>query len=241
MFNIEEFAEKIEKTIGEKFENKNLLVEAFVHRSFINENKDFPISSNERLEFLGDAILEFVVTEFLFSKFPDKKEGELTSLRAALVNTESLYNTAEKLGFGKLILLSKGERERQSEKAKKSIMADTFEAFLGALYLEKGPDKVKDFTKRNLLVKIDDIIEKKLYKDPKSLLQELVQERFSITPSYKILEEWGPDHDKHFVAGVYINDRLISKGEGTSKQEAELEAARKALENYNNLLSNNKL
>lgn len=241
MFNIEEFAEKIEKTIGEKFENKNLLVEAFVHRSFINENKDFPISSNERLEFLGDAILEFVVTEFLFSKFPDKKEGELTSLRAALVNTESLYNTAEKLGFGKLILLSKGERERQSEKAKKSIMADTFEAFLGALYLEKGPDKVKDFTKRNLLVKIDDIIEKKLYKDPKSLLQELVQERFAITPSYKILEEWGPDHDKHFVAGVYINDRLISKGEGTSKQEAELEAARKALENYNNLLSNNKL
>lgn len=241
MFNIEEFAEKIEKTIGEKFENKNLLVEAFVHRSFINENKDFPISSNERLEFLGDAILEFVVTEFLFSKFPDKKEGELTTLRAALVNTESLYNTAEKLGFGKLILLSKGERERQSEKAKKSIMADTFEAFLGALYLEKGPDKVKDFTKRNLLVKIDDIIEKKLYKDPKSLLQELVQERFSITPSYKILEEWGPDHDKHFVAGVYINDRLISKGEGTSKQEAELEAARKALENYNNLLSNNKL
>ncbi len=219
----------LEKKLNINFKDKDLLITAFCHRSFLNENPDFPLSHNERLEFLGDAVLELVVTEYLYKNYPQKNEGELTNWRAALVNARMLSEIAKDLGFNDFLLLSRGE-EKETGKGRMYILANTFEAFIGALYLDQGYKICKDFIERYLIVKLPEIIEKGLFKDAKSRFQEEAQERVGITPTYKVLEEFGPDHAKHFIVGVFLKDELVAKGEGSSKQEAELEAAKKALE-----------
>lgn len=219
----------LETKLNLNFKNKNLLIEAFCHRSFLNEHPEIKISHNERLEFLGDAVLELVVTEYLLKKYPQNSEGELTSWRAALVNAKTLGETAKELGFEDFLLLSKGE-EKEKGKARMYILANTFEALIGALYLDQGYKICQKFIKKNLIEKkLPIILEKKLYKDPKSRFQEEAQERLGITPTYKVLKEWGPDHAKHFLVGVFLKEDLIAKGEGSSKQEAEEKAAENAL------------
>jgi ribonuclease III len=219
----------LEEKLNLRFRNKDLLIQAFCHRSYLNENPDFRFEHNERLEFLGDAVLELVVTEYLFQKYPKKPEGELTNWRAALVNAKMLSEIARNLDFNEFLLLSKGEA-KELGKARMYILANTFEAFIGGLYLDQGYKVCQNFIEKNLIIKLPEIIEKGLYKDAKSRFQEEAQERLGITPNYKVIKEWGPDHDKHFVVGVFLKDDLIAQGEGSSKQEAELEAAKNALE-----------
>lgn len=219
---------KLEKKLNLKFKNQDLLIQAFVHRSYLNENPDFRLTHNERLEFLGDAVLELVVTDYLFKNYPDKPEGELTNWRAALVNSDQLSSVAQKLDLNIFLLLSKGEKKQQG-KARKYILADVFEALLGAIYLDLGLKKCEQFVKENLIKELPRILEEGLVKDPKSLFQEEAQDKVSITPVYEVLKEWGPDHAKHFVVGVFLEDALVAKGEGGSKLEAEQEAAEKAL------------
>ena len=223
----------LEKKLSLKFKNKDLLIQAFAHRSFLNENPDFKLSHNERLEFLGDAILEQVVTEYLFSKYPKKPEGVLTSWRAALVNAKMLAKIAQELDFNDFLLLSQGE-QKEMGRARQYILADTFEAFIGALYLDRGIKSCKKFVKEHLVKELPDIIKTGLYKDAKSGFQEQSQEKLGITPTYNVLKESGPDHAKRFIVGVYLKDKLVAKGEGFSKQEAEESAARRALEINNN-------
>jgi len=219
----------LEKKLNLKFKNKDLLVQAFCHRSYLNENPDFYLEHNERLEFLGDAVLELVVTKYLYQTYPKKPEGELTNWRAALVNAKMLSEIAKDLDFNDFLLLSKGEA-RELGKARQYILANTFEALIGAIYLDSEYKACEDFIKKYLTVKLPEIIEKGLFRDAKSRFQEEAQERVGITPTYKVLEEWGPDHAKHFIIGVFLDKELIAKGEGSSKQEAELEAAKEALE-----------
>ncbi len=219
----------LEKKLSLKFKNKDLLVQAFCHRSYLNENPKFYLEHNERLEFLGDAVLELVVTEYLYQTYPKKSEGELTNWRAALVNAKMLAEVAKSLDFNDFLLLSKGE-SREMGKARLYILANTFEAFIGAVYLDQGYKACQEFIKKYLIIRLPEIIEKGLFKDAKSHFQEEAQERVGITPVYKVLEEWGPDHAKHFIVGVYLGDELVAKGDGSSKQEAELEAAQNALE-----------
>lgn len=218
-----------EKKLNLKFKNKDLLTQAFVHRSYLNENPDFPLFHNERLEFLGDAVLELVVTEELYKEYPKKSEGELTNWRAALVNSKILSEIADELGFNDFLLLSRGET-KELGKSRKYILANTFEAMIGAIYLDQGYGVCRDLIKKHLIKELPLIIEKGLYKDAKSLFQEEAQEKVEITPTYKVLKEWGPDHAKHFIIGVFLEKELIAEGEGSSKQEAEDEAAKKALE-----------
>lgn len=225
--NVKEFS-LLEKKLGIKFKNKDLLTQAFVHRSYLNENPGLGLDQNERLEFLGDAVLELVVTEYLYSKYPDKAEGELTNWRASLVNAKILSSLAEELGFNNFLLLSRGEA-KELGKARQYILANTFEAFVGALYLDSGYEASDKFIKKCLLPKLPEIIEKKLYKDAKSHFQEEAQEKVGVTPSYKVIKEWGPDHQKKFTIGVYLDNELVAEGEGLSKQEAEEEAAKAAL------------
>ncbi|MDO8265199.1 MAG: ribonuclease III [Candidatus Parcubacteria bacterium] len=219
----------LEKKLKLKFKNQDLLIQAFIHRSYLNENPKFHLFHNERLEFLGDAVLELVVTDYLYQKYPEKPEGEMTNWRAALVNSKILGRIAEALEFNDFLLLSKGEK-KELGKARQYILANTFESVTGAIYLDQGYKVVYDFIKKNLLKELPHIISAQLYKDAKSLFQEEAQEKEGITPTYKALEEWGPDHAKHFIIGVYLNDRLIAKGEGSSKQEGEDSAAKNALE-----------
>jgi ribonuclease-3 len=219
---------ELEKKLGIEFKNKNILVQAFCHRSFLNENPDCGMGNNERLEFLGDAVLELVITEYLYGDFPDKSEGELTNWRAALVNAKMLSEIAKELGFNDFILLSRGESKEEG-KARQYILANTFESFIGALYLDLGYEICKDFIEKHVEKELPDIIKNGLYKDYKSKFQEEAQEVKGITPVYKVLEEWGPDHEKHFIVGVFLGEDLIAKGEGSSKQEAELAAAKEAL------------
>lgn len=220
---------KLEEKIGIEFKNKDLLTQAFTHRSYCNEHPDFPLSHNERLEFLGDAVLELVVTENLFRSYPDKPEGELTNWRAALVNSKILSKMARNLGFNDFLLLSRGEAKSEG-KARKYILADVSESFIGALYLDQGYETCQDFIEKHLMKELPQIIEKGLHRDAKSRFQEEAQERVGITPTYKVRKEWGPDHAKHFVIGAYLGDEMVVEGEGSSKQEAEEEAAQKALE-----------
>jgi ribonuclease-3 len=222
----------LEKKLDLKFKNKDFLIQAFTHRSYLNENPDFYLPHNERLEFLGDAVLELVVTEYLYQEYPKKSEGELTNWRAALVNAKMLSNLAQELDFNDFLLLSRGE-EKEMGKARQYILANAFEAFIGAIYLDQGYKPCQEFIKKHLLKKLPEIIEKGLFKDVKSRFQEEAQERVKITPSYKVLDEWGPDHAKHFIVGVFLGEELVAKGEGSSKQEAEEEAAREALETKN--------
>ena len=218
-----------EKRLNLKIKNKDLLTQAFVHRSYLNENSDFYLHHNERMEFLGDAVLELVVTDELYRQYPDKSEGELTNWRAALVNSKILSRIARELDFDDFLLLSKGQ-EKELGKARKYILANVFEAVIGALYLDAGYKVCQDFIKKHLMKELPNIIEKGLYKDAKSRFQEGAQEKTSITPSYKVLKEWGPDHAKRFTVGVFLKKELIAQGQGSSKQEAEEEAAQNALE-----------
>jgi ribonuclease-3 len=219
----------LEKKLGLRFKNKDFLIQAFIHRSYLNENPDFYLGHNERLEFLGDAVLELVVTESLYQKYPKKSEGELTNWRAALVNARTLGEVARDLDFNDFLLLSRGET-KELGKARQYILANTFEALIGAIYLDLGYKACQNFIKKHLVVKLPHIIKAGLFKDAKSRFQEEAQERVEITPNYKVLKEWGPDHAKHFVIGVFLGKELVSEGEGSSKQEAEEKAAQKALE-----------
>jgi len=218
----------LENKIEVVFKNKNLLKESLTHRSYINENPNWGLSHNERLEFLGDAVLELIVTENLFNKFPDSPEGELTSIRAALVNYQMLAIIAKNIELDNFILLSRGEA-KDIGKAREVILANAFEALLGAIYLDSGYEDAKKFIKTFVMNQLQEVVDKKLYQDPKSLLQEIVQDKFKVTPTYIVLSERGPDHAKIFQIGVHFGDKLIAEGEGLSKQEAEVEAAKNAL------------
>lgn len=218
----------LETTLGVVFTDKKLLHQALTHRSYINENPSFALGHNERLEFLGDAVLELVVTEALYLKFPDKPEGELTSFRASLVNSNMLSTIALDLGLNDFLQLSRGEA-KDVGRARQYILANTFEAVTGAIYLDQGYKAAEKFIIQVVMPRIDEVVSKKLYKDPKSGFQEEAQERVGLTPTYEVVREWGPDHDKHFVVGVYLGSELVAEGEGPSKQSAQEEAARLAL------------
>lgn len=219
----------LENNLKINFKNKDLLTQAFCHRSYLNENPNFRLSHNERLEFLGDAVLELITTENLYHRYPDKPEGELTGWRASLVNSNILSDLAKELNFEDYLLLSQGE-QKEKGRARKYILADTFEAFVGSLYLDQGYEACKKFIEKELIErKLPEILEKRLYKDPKSLFQEKAQELVGITPTYQTLNESGPDHEKRFVVGVFIEKELVAEGHGPSKHEAELDAAEKAL------------
>lgn len=222
-----DFSNFEEKT-GLNFKNKELLKQAFTHRSYLNENFGTGLSHNERLEFLGDAVLELVTTEELFRRYPEKTEGELTAIRAAMVNTNSISEAATILGVNEYLLLSKGEA-KDTGKAREYILANTYEALIGAIYLDKGYEESEKFIEKTLFIKIEAIVSKKLWRDAKSLVQEKAQESLSVTPKYDVLDESGPDHDKNFTIGIFFGDNLIAKGQGKSKQEAEQLAARNAL------------
>lgn len=219
---------KIEEQLNISFINKKLLMQAFLHRSYLNENSGLGMAHNERLEFLGDAVLELVVTDYLFATYPEKPEGELTAFRASLVNTNTISDAAKKLGFEDYLLLSKGEA-KDTGKARAYILANTFEAFTGALYLDQGYDAAKGFIHSHLLPELENIIHQGLWRDAKSYVQEKSQEVEGVTPSYKVLHDTGPDHDKVFTVGIYFRDAKIAEGKGSSKQEAETAAARNAL------------
>lgn len=221
----------IEQKLNISFSNKDLLMHAFVHRSYLNENPGFHLESNERLEFLGDACLELIVSEYLYKKYPNEPEGNLTNYRSALVNTQSLAETSRSLDLGSYLLLSKGE-EAGNGRDSEYLLANTFEAFLGAIYLEFGYDQTAEVVYAHVTSKLDHIIENNLYKDAKSKLQELSQEVLSITPHYDVLHEWGPDHQKTFNVGAFLGKKQVGVGEGSSKQKAEIAAAQNALEEW---------
>lgn len=220
--------EKLESVVGLTFANKDLLEQALVHRSYLNENPRFRLAHNERLEFLGDAVLELIVTEAIYQEYPEKPEGELTSLRAALVNSKMLSEIAQELDLNGFLLLSRGET-KDTGRARQFILANAFEALIGAMYLDQGYGAASDFVHRSLMPKLPQVVEGKLYLDPKSKFQEEAQERAGTTPTYEVLGESGPDHDKNFVVGVFIGRELVARGEGPSKQVAQEEAARAAL------------
>lgn len=220
---------KLEGILGVTFHDKNLLQRAVTHRSYLNENRGVAQDHNERLEFLGDAVLELVVTDFLFGKYPDKTEGELTSIRAALVNTNTLSETSTRLSVNQFLLLSRGE-SKDVGRARQYILANVFEALIGALYLDQGYDGARDFIAREIFPLTDRIVEKRLWQDAKSRFQEQAQEHAGVTPMYQTLRETGPDHDRLFTVGAYLRDELVSEGVGQAKQEAEQMAAEKGLE-----------
>lgn len=220
---MEDFS-KLEKKLNIGFRDKELLAQAFCHRSYLNENPKFCTGHNERLEFLGDAVLELVISEQLYKDYPEEGEGALTSWRAALVNSKSLSKAAKELDFNEFLLLSKGEHKERG-KARQEILANTLEAFIGALYLDQGYEICKNFIEKYLSAKLPSILANHEFIDHKSQFQEMAQEKEKITPHYEVLKEWGPDHAKSFVAGVFLGEKLIAQGEGMSKQEAEENAA----------------
>ncbi len=220
-----------EKNIGVAFKNKNLLKEALTHRSYLNEHSDWPVFHNERLEYLGDAVLELVTTEYLFNFYPNHQEGELTSLRAALVNYQMMGKVAREISLEKFLFLSRGEAKDEG-KAREVILANALESLIGALYLDHGYEVTKNFIERFVIQHLREVVDQKLYRDPKSLFQEIVQEKKKVTPTYKVIRETGPDHQKQFLVGVFLNDEPVAQGQGTSKQEAESNAAKAALEAF---------
>lgn len=222
--NIKSFASICDIEINKK----DFYIEAMTHRSYLNENKNHNFPHNERLEFLGDAVLELVVTENLFNNF-NNPEGEMTAWRAALVNGEMLAQVAREIGIEEFLLMSKGEA-KDTGKARNYLLANAMEAIIGAIYLDHGYDDAKKFIEENIIVHLKEILEKKLYLDPKSFFQEKAQEYENITPHYKLVSEVGPDHDRIFTVGVYLNSEEIAQGAGKSKQDAQRDAARKALE-----------
>lgn len=219
---------KFEKKIGIEFRDKDLLRTAFTHRSYLNENRKGKVEHNERLEFLGDAVLELVVTEYLFAKYPEQNEGDLTSYRSALVNANTLSGVAEGLGMNDYLLLSRGEA-KDTGRARQVILANTIEAFIGALFVDLGYEAVKKFVAAHLFPLTDEIVAKKSWLDPKSHFQERAQEIAGVTPSYETVKEVGPDHDKHFTVAVFVGKEKVAEGLGKSKQEAEQDAAKLGL------------
>lgn len=219
---------ELQKIIGVTFTDTTLLLMAVTHRSYLNEHRDATWQHNERLEFLGDAVLELVVTDFLFAKYPEKPEGELTAIRAALVNTNSLAAASERLGVNKFLLMSKGEAKDEG-RARQYILANVFESCIGAIYLDQGYNAARDFIASRLFANTEDIINKRLWQDAKSRFQELSQEHASITPTYDTVSQTGPDHDRVFTVGVYLRNEKVAEGKGRSKQEAEQQAASAAL------------
>lgn len=218
----------LEKKIRIKFKNPELLDNAFVHRSYVNEHKREDIEDNERLEFLGDAVLELAATKHLFEKYPNQAEGEMTAFRSALVKGKHLAEISQLLNLGEYLYLSNGE-EKSGGREKKYILANVLEALIGAIYVEHGYDIAEKFIEKFILKRLDDIISAGKYIDAKSQFQEMAQEKEEFTPYYEVIEEHGPDHDKHFVMGAYIDNKLIAKGTGSSKQKAEEDAAKNAL------------
>jgi len=217
-----------QKTIGVEFNDLELLRQAFTHRSYLNEHRGEVAGHNERLEFLGDAVLELISTHFLYNKYSDKPEGELTAYRASLVNAVTCAEIAHEIGMNDFLLLSRGEA-KDTGRARNILLANAFEALVGAIYLDQGYDAAKEFITKHLFPKIDAIVREKLWQDAKSALQEKAQESDGVTPNYSVIRETGPDHDKHFIVGVYIKEAMVAEGSGKSKQEAEQSAAREAL------------
>jgi ribonuclease-3 len=220
--------EDLTKIIGVDFRDIDLLQQALTHRSYLNEHRDYKLDHNERLEFLGDAVLELVVTEYLYKNYKNP-EGELTSWRAALVNGENLAKISKEMGVEEFLLMSRGEA-KDTGRARQYLLANAMEAIIGSVYLDQGYGKAEEFILKNIVSSLDEVLESKSYMDPKSYFQEKAQDVAKVTPMYKVLEEKGPDHDKHFVVGVFLDDQLIAKGEGNSKQEAQREAAKNGLE-----------
>jgi ribonuclease-3 len=223
--------DNLTKELNLAFKNKDLLRNAFIHRSYLNEHPDEKLPNNERLEFLGDSVLSFVVSQYLYENYPGHPEGDLTNFRASLVNAKALSQVAKELHLGDYLLLSRGE-EASGGRNRQYLLANTFEALLGAVYLDNGVDKAREIVLDKVIPHLPNIIESKLYKDFKSLLQEHSQEKTGATPVYKVVTETGPDHAKTFTMGVYLKDKLLSTGSGQSKQEAEQQAAQKALEGW---------
>ncbi len=221
-----------EKKTNIVFKDKDLLKQAFIHRSYINENPSAGLAHNERLEFLGDAVLELVVTDYLYKKYNTYTEGELTAVRSALVNAIIISEAASTTGMNDFLLLSKGEAKDKG-KARQYILANTYEAYVGAVFLDQGFETAEKFITSSLLHKTDEIVNKKLWRDAKSLVQEKAQEFAAVTPAYKVMHEAGPDHDKHFTVGIYFGTVLVAEGKGKSKQEAEQSAALAALKAKN--------
>ncbi|MBX4190067.1 ribonuclease III [Candidatus Parcubacteria bacterium] len=217
----------LENNIGITFQNKDLLLQALTHRSYLNENSKWPLDHNERLEFLGDAVLELVVTEHLYQHYPNP-EGELTNWRAALVNAVILSEISKSFDLNEYILLSRGEA-KDTGRARQYILANAIEALIGAIYLDQGYQKSAEFIQRFVLSELPRIIEQRLYRDAKSLFQEKSQEKVGITPNYEVIQEWGPDHARQFKVGVYLGKDLVGQGEGPSKQEAQQKAAEEGL------------
>lgn len=218
-----------EQKIGVGFRNKEVLQQAFIHRSYINENPRSGLVHNERLEFLGDAVLELVVTDYLFSTYPEHAEGDLTAYRSALVNAVVAAEVAQDLDMNEYLLLSKGE-SKDTGRARQTILANAYESFIGALYIDQGYAVCNTFIIKTLIPKLKDIISKKTWRDAKSHIQEEAQERLGVTPRYEVIGQLGPDHDKFFTVGVFFGDKKIAEGKGRSKQEAQQSAAQAALE-----------
>lgn len=218
----------LEEQLGVAFKKPALLKEALTHRSYLNEHPRWGVPHNERMEYLGDAVLELAVTEFLFHAYPDEEEGKLTSVRAALVNYQMLARVARDMELERYLYLSRGEA-KDTGRAREVILADAMEALFGAVYLDRGYESAKRVVERVVLSHLDEVMERKLYRDPKSVLQETVQEELKVTPSYRVLGEEGPDHQKQFLVGVFFGDRKVGEGSGPSKQEAEAAAAEAAL------------
>ncbi|HBU07527.1 MAG TPA: ribonuclease III [Candidatus Magasanikbacteria bacterium] len=230
---VEQYKEKkfknLEDRIGIKFNNSNYIVQALVHRSYLNENRDFALGHNERLEFLGDAVLELVITEHLFENYQNP-EGELTNWRAALVNAKMCAQIASEIDMEPYLFLSHGESKDAGTKAREYILAKVMESLIGAIYVDQGWDMAKQFILRWFISKLPEVLEKGLWMDPKSRFQESAQEIIGITPTYKVIQEDGPDHAKEFIVGVYLDKEKIAEGHGSSKQEAQVNAAENALE-----------
>ena len=228
--NTAPYQEFAREKLGFEFTNIELLVTALTHRSYVNEHRKSVHEHNERLEFLGDAVLELAVTEYLFTNFSEP-EGILTAWRAALVRTESIGSAGDALGYGPLIRMSKGEKNG-SDRAHLQILANAFEAVIGAIYLERGFDDARNFIQKYIIVKLDGILQSGSWRDPKSYLQEISQRVDGQTPVYKVLGEEGPDHDKVFTLGVFVGETLMGRGTGPSKQIAQQQAARQAIARY---------
>lgn len=215
----------LQKKLKIEFKDESLLKQALVHRSYLNEHPDFGVGHNERLEFLGDAVLEIVITEFLYLKFVDTPEGDLTNWRASLVNAKMLYEIAPSLGIEDYLYLSKGESRDKGKKSRQFILANTVEAIIGAIYLDQGIEAAKRFIIDNIACNLDAVLANQVFLDPKSHFQEKAQEHKGITPHYEIIEEQGPDHNKIFTVGLYLGEELVITGTGSSKQEAQVDAA----------------
>lgn len=218
---------QLKKKLAIEIQNPDLFQEALTHRSYLNEHKEYEHPHNERLEFLGDAVLELSVTKYLFDHF-DNPEGELTSFRAALVNGDMLGKIGYNLGIQDFLLMSRGEA-KDTGRARNYLVANAMESIIGALYIDQGYDAAKEFIEKYIISHLDEVLKQELYTDPKSRFQELSQEKTGVTPGYRVLKEWGPDHDRHFIAGVFLDEELVAEGEGISKQDAQREAARQGL------------